>query len=191
METVRDFLVRRKRELTHQRAAQRNEAAMTEAELAEVDAAMAALPPLTPVEAHSGGAVALETTTRVHATARASMSVGAGLTAHTTVIPGPNYEGMTIKQLAVLALETNYPNGATMMDLRDFIKNAYGRVIEPSSLRPQMHRLKADSVVTHDPSTDTWNLTPEKRRHYSMYDHPTSMAAMKRTKGRRTRSRRQ
>jgi hypothetical protein len=182
METVREFLTRRKRELTHQRAAQRNEVAVTEAELAEVEAAMAALPPLHPMESHSGGTVALEGTTRIMVPAAANMSISAGLAPQVTITPGPNYDEMTIKQLAVRALETNYPNGATMMDLRDFIKNAYGRVIEPSSLRPQMHRLKADSVVTHDPSTDTWNLTPEKRRHYSMYDHPTSMAAMKELK---------
>jgi hypothetical protein len=177
METVREFLARRKRELTHQLTAQRSEVTVTEAELAAVDAAMAALPPLYPWESHSGGAVALESTSRIAVTAAANIGASNSLTAHATVLPGPNYGEMTIKQLAVRGLETNYPNGTTMMDLRDFIKNAYGRAIEPSSLRPQMHRLKADGVLTHDARTDTWNLTPEKRRDYSMYDHPSSQKA--------------
>jgi hypothetical protein len=183
METLREFLDRRERELTHQVAAVRQDLTTKEGELAEIKAAKAALPPvLHPVESHSGGVANLESVTTVGVAARANLGGVAGLAAHATVIPGPNYDEMTIKQLAVLALETHYPNGATLAALREFIKDAYRRAIEPSSFRPQLHRLKADSVVTHDPSTDTWNLTPEKRRHYSMYDHPTSMAAMKELK---------
>jgi hypothetical protein len=55
---------------------------------------------------------------------------------------------------------------------------AYGRKILPSSLRPQMNRLKADGVLVYDSSTDTWNLTPEKRLGYVMFDHPMSRKAM-------------
>src|SRR5205807_5350620 len=90
----------------------------------------------------------------------------------------PRYQTMTQKELVVQAILDNFKNGGTAAEIRDFIRDAYGIVIAPSSLRPQMHRLKADGVLTHDPSTDTWNLVPDKRVGYALYDHPTSRAAM-------------
>lgn len=66
-----------------------------------------------------------------------------------------------------------------MMDIRNFIHDAYGVVIVPSSLRPQMHRLKADGILGQDPTTDTWNFRDGKRQIYKMYNHPTSRKAMK------------
>jgi hypothetical protein len=42
-----------------------------------------------------------------------------------------------------------------------------------------MHRLKADGVLTHNDSAEIWDLDSTKRRLYSMYNHPSSRAAMK------------
>ena len=61
---------------------------------------------------------------------------------------------MTIKKLVIQALLDHLKMGANAALMRDFIRDAYGRKIEPSSLRPQLHRLKADGVLTHDSSTD-------------------------------------
>lgn len=92
------------------------------------------------------------------------------------------YEKMTIKELAIQALLDQFPNGGTLADIRDFIRDGYGRTIEPSSFRPQMHRLKQDGILGQDPSTDTWNFRDKKRSLYAMYNHPTSRAAMKELK---------
>jgi hypothetical protein len=89
------------------------------------------------------------------------------------------YATRTIKELVVQALLDHFTNGASAADIRDFIRSAYGKTIEPSSLRPQLHRLKADNVLTHDTSWDGWNLTPNKRRSFKLYDHPTSRRVMK------------
>jgi hypothetical protein len=93
-------------------------------------------------------------------------------------LPDQKYQRMTHKELVVQALVDHFPDGGTMMQIRDFIRLGYGRTIEPSSMRPQMHRLKADGILGQDPSTDTWNFQDGKRRLYAMYDHPTSRAAM-------------
>lgn len=93
---------------------------------------------------------------------------------------GPErYAQMTIKELVVQALIDHFPEGATLAGIRDFIRDAYARTIQSSSLRPQMHRLKASNVLVQDDSSDLWNLRPEKRFEYALFDHPTSRADMK------------
>jgi hypothetical protein len=89
------------------------------------------------------------------------------------------FAAMTIKELVIQALLDHFPNGGTAAEIRDFIRDAYARVIPPSSLRPQMSRLKADGVLGQEPSTDVWNLQDDKRVIYAMYDHPSSRAEMK------------
>jgi hypothetical protein len=49
-------------------------------------------------------------------------------------------------------------------------------------MRPQMHRLKADGILGQDALTDTWDFQDSKRRQYTMYDHPSSRAAMEELK---------
>jgi hypothetical protein len=106
------------------------------------------------------------------------LSVG-GVVPHTLSAVNPRFLSATIKELVIQALLDGFPRGATMMQIRDFIRAGYGREIQPSSLRPQMHRLKADNILGQDPATDTWNFTDGKRQLYAMYDHPTSRRAMK------------
>jgi hypothetical protein len=92
----------------------------------------------------------------------------------------PKYAKMTIKELVIQALIDHFPNGGTLTEIRNFIQLGYGRAIEPASLRPQMHRLKADEILFQ--VGDVWNLNTAKRQIYMRYDHPTSRAAMKELK---------
>jgi hypothetical protein len=80
-----------------------------------------------------------------------------------------SFAGMTIKQLVRRALRDNHPNGMIAMALRDYIRNNYGRDVEPNSLRPQLARLKAAGWILQ--SGDVWLLSPAGL----LYDHPTSM----------------
>jgi hypothetical protein len=180
-ESLRAFLDRRARELRHQISALRGQLAPKEAELAEIIHVQASL-------TIAGGApvanqvVSNDAVGLVHA-GPADGFVNSLLSSRPGPAPVPiadqRYADMTIKQLVIQALLDYFPNGATATQIRDFIRDAYGRVIDPSSLRPQMHRLKADEVLGHEPSTDTWNFRDGKRGLYAMYDHPTSRKAMK------------
>ena len=89
------------------------------------------------------------------------------------------YQNKTLKELTIQALIDNFPDGATIAAIREFILDAYGRPLALASLRTQMHRLKADSILEFDPSSEIWNLDARKRVLYGMYDHPTSRAAMR------------
>lgn len=95
------------------------------------------------------------------------------------VLTDQKFANMTIKELIIQALIDHFPNGGTLAQIRDFIRDGYGRQIEAASLRPQAHRLKADGVLGQDPTTDTWNFIDGKRQIYRMYNHPTSRKAMK------------
>lgn len=86
------------------------------------------------------------------------------------------FEGSTIKELVVQALIDDFPNGGKASEIRDFIRAGYGRDIDAASLRPQMHRLKADKVLTQD--GEIWNLDPQRRNLYARYNHPRTRAAM-------------
>jgi hypothetical protein len=90
---------------------------------------------------------------------------------------GTRYGSMTIKELAIQAMIDHFPAGATTSDIREFVLAGYGRTIEANSLRAQMHRLKADGILSQ--TGEIWNLEPRKRQLYGMYNHPTSRAAMK------------
>ena len=176
-ENTHQFLGRRERELIAQIAALRGQLGPLEAELVQVQKMRSFLPGGANNSLTSGLADLVRPfagiANQLGLTGNAAFDLG--------LIPQPpnaRYVAMTIKELTIQALLDHFPKGGTAAEIRDFIRDAYGRVIEPSSLRPQMHRLKADAVLLHDPATDAWNLTKEKRLAYSMYDHPTSRAAM-------------
>ena len=188
-ENLYEFLIRRERELEHQISALRGQIELMRGNLAQrvleleqiknfraskpspVDGAF----PWTNSNATFGNAVdvpALAALAAQNATGsfETLLALKAAETAH--------YQKMTIKELVIQALIDHFPNGGTANNIRDFIHNGYGRTIEPASLRPQMHRLKADMILTLD-ANDVWNLDPRKRVLYGMYNHPTSRAAMK------------
>lgn len=167
-ETAYALLQWRKRELTAQIAAIKGQLAPKEAELVQIEKALTILEP--PPDYVSPEAALKSFLDNTSGAADAKRSID------------PKYANMTIKELVIQALIDHFPKGGTMMEIRDFIRLGYGRTIEPSSLRPQMHRLKAAGILGQDPSTDTWNFRDGKRSLYAMYDHPTSRAAMKELK---------
>jgi hypothetical protein len=199
-ETTAQFLYRRRKELTAQIAALRGQLIPKEAELAEItqieaSRTIAGGNQLTSGSFGFGSGLDVLASPNALAVASALSQFAAptnaltGLTGNAAVDLGLVkqadhvplvYRGMTIKEVVIQALLDHFPKGGTAADIRDFIRDAYGRVIEPSSLRPQMHRLKADDVLKHDPSTDTWDFAnPRKRQLLAMYDHPTSRKAMR------------
>jgi molybdopterin-guanine dinucleotide biosynthesis protein A len=191
-ENLYEFLVRRERELEHQISALRGQIelmrgnlAQRELELEQIKNFRAAKPspvggalpafPQTNSNAIFGIAVDVPALAAMAAqNATVSFETLNALKAAETA----HYQKMTIKELVIQALIDHFPNGGTANNIRDFIHNGYGRTIEPGSLRPQMHRLKADMILTLD-ANDIWNLDPRKRVLYGMYNHPTSRAAMK------------
>jgi hypothetical protein len=143
MVTLREFLDNKARELKHQIAALRLEIGAKEAELQEVETAQQALgPPAVVLEAR-GIAVGRVT---VYATA--------------TVTPGE----ASIRQLALKALEDHFYEGATQAQLREFIKDAYDRDIQPASLSPQLSKLKDDNLVILDEERGVWVATAVRKQ---------------------------
>jgi len=206
-ETTFHLLTRRRQELLAQVSALKGQLAPKEAELAQVEKALtvvepppASVAPSLPQKnsnavmtdfageffqiegkiKHFAEQMKVVTTVSPEALEKLKTSVDAFAAQFAGL--NPRYETMTIKELVIQALIDHFPNGGTMMEIRDFIRLGYGRTIEPSSMRPQMHRLKADGILGQDPSTDTWNFRDGKRQLYAMYNHPTSRAAMKELK---------
>jgi hypothetical protein len=150
-ENVFQLLNRREQELTHQISALRGQIEAKENELAYVKKAKAA----TAISVSVGN--------------REIPPLTQSILPHATAIPDlvRRFDNLTIKQLVVQALLDHYMGGATSADLREFIHNAYARSVEASSLRPQLHRLKAQGILDYFPGTETWNLRVEKRDHYT------------------------
>jgi hypothetical protein len=173
-ETTAHFIFRRKRELTSQIAALRGQLTPKEAELEQ----------LVQMERHLGMPAELAIQALPPQNSNATTDYVTPLKAfldssgsETRDDQYSKYQSMTIKELAIQALLDHFPTGASLALLRDFIRDAYRRVIEPSSLRPQMHRLKADGILIHDPANDLWNLKPRQRVRYTIF--PASRAAIK------------
>jgi hypothetical protein len=79
------------------------------------------------------------------------------------------FKKLTIKQLVIQAMHDHFQAGATSQSLREFIRNAYGREIEQESLRPQLHRLKAQRLLLQEPGGEKWLLAPKATR-LSLFD---------------------
>lgn len=142
-ESVGDFLQRRERELIQQTAALRGALVPKEAELAKVRQAMEALG-----IAPNGGILG-------------SLTLAAGMLSNASSpdhLPGgfhpqgntplPLLAGsMTIKEMIMNALTDHFQNGATPSELRDYMRNAYGREIDRNSIGPQLARLREEGAV--------------------------------------------
>jgi hypothetical protein len=163
-ETLEQFLDRRERELSARLSAIRGQLAPIEAELEKIQKTRAALIFDTPSTASNQRAGA----TRSVTLAMIGDAPQRGM--QSKYVPAENpYAGKTIKELTIQALLDHFPLGGSASDIRDFIRDAYTRTIEPSSLRPQMHRLKADGILAHDPAGDRWDFQPGKRALYDTY----------------------
>jgi hypothetical protein len=154
-ETLRSFLERRERELTHQLAALRGQIESKERELAEIRGVRATLaPPPSPPDNNT-------------------LEVAANLVAATNrprvdwmqqtdnaPIPPPN-EKQTIKSMIVTALTSHFHDGATPAELRTFIKDVFGREIDRTSMSPQLARLREDGAV--EQRDMKWRLSERAR----------------------------
>jgi hypothetical protein len=175
-ENLYEFLERRERELTHQIVGLKGQLARIQGELAQRIHELSKVRQMRGTvaskdDAASFGrcdALAASSPTDPLAPDYEKFTLGRLLSLARS--PGPKpYAEMTIKELIIRALIDHFPNGSTTIEIRDFIQDAYGRNILPSSIRPQMHRLKADGVLGHEQSTDTWNFRDGKRELYNRY----------------------
>lgn len=202
-ETAHHLLQRRRRELEAQISALKGQLAPKEAELAQIDKmlAVAGPPPASvapsipqrnsnPTDATDYVSMLLPFLENAETIDQARESIRGMLPAAQDVeeirkvirdlavalVPEPKFAHMTIKGLAVQALIDHFPHGGKVADIREFIRVGYSRDVDTASLRPQMHRLKADNVLVQN--GEIWNLDPRKRRLYAQYNHPSSRAAM-------------
>ncbi|MFN4156514.1 MAG: hypothetical protein ACK4HF_17860 [Paracoccaceae bacterium] len=76
----------------------------------------------------------------------------------TTAESSVETNNMTIKEMALHVLHVHGGTG-TAEDIVKWIKAEFGKVIERSSLSPQLSRLKADERLDLDLSTGVWNLS--------------------------------
>jgi hypothetical protein len=143
-ETLREFLIRRERELTHRLSALQAELGPVEAELAQIRRARTAVdtaPTLSGLNSNAAPPTGFD-------------YVGPLLELLDTKSPSE----MTIKQLVIRAFTAQFRKGATPAQLREFIRDAYGRDIERGSLSPQLSRMKAEGLIEQDAATDVWKL---------------------------------
>jgi len=167
-ETLHEFLDRRERELRHQIAALHGQLAPKMKELDDLIRTKGSLG--IPVHGIVGDKVALEgrvTIAGVGSAAGSVSGVGSGSGVGSIRLDMPDirtdaekrtapYKDMTIKELVIEALRIT--TAATAAQLREFIRDAFGHTVNPSSLRPQLSRLKAEGLIQQDASTDTWTL---------------------------------
>ena len=68
--------------------------------------------------------------------------------------------GLTIKEMIVRALSSgHFQQGAKPNDIREFIKNAYGRDVPATSLSPQLTRLREEGTIEQTQgvlNNETW-----------------------------------
>jgi hypothetical protein len=74
-------------------------------------------------------------------------------------VTGPSpYQHLTMKQLVTRALAEHFKQGATAKQLREFIRDVWGRDIPRANLSPQLSRLKGDGYVRLNEETGIWSL---------------------------------
>jgi hypothetical protein len=162
-ETLRLFLERRERELTHQIAALRGQIATKERELAEIQAVRATLAPSAPAPA--GQAPPVPDTSTFEAAAfdqirAAAENRHAAAVAHPmqqSVLIGGVPQKRTIKSMILTALTSHFDDGATLTELRTFIKDVFGLEIDRTSISPQLARLREEGAV--EQGGGKWRLT--------------------------------
>jgi hypothetical protein len=157
----------RKAELESQRTAMRAHLARIEAELAEIQQAEKALPPV--VGTFADAPNALDNIRPAISNAIVDVPIPGSVRLSFPALVSGDFSNMTIKQLVRRALRDNHPKGMVATALRRYIRDNYGRDVEQNSLRPQLARLKAAGWILQ--SGEVWFLSPAGL----MYDHPTSM----------------
>lgn len=183
-ETVREFLDRKERELTNRISAAETSVNAMRAELEDVRRAKTAL------ESVGTGIVGAQDNLLLPPGGAANVfDLNAGLGGLAALYGNPlnllasassnpllpsrsnPYDRASIKQLILMALETSACRvyGATANEIRDFIRDAYGRDIERTSLSPQLSRLREDGFI--DLHEGRWKrVDPNQKRRSPLYD---------------------
>jgi hypothetical protein len=170
-ESLREFLDRRERELLIELIPAENQVLAIRAELAEIHHAKASLEAsaeqLTD-EVHSSEAADQPAATpqleaEPHFLGRYTQPSYRRLHYFGGLADGPltlRQERLSIKQMILTVLEHDVKfrrYGATASEIRESIKNGFGREIEGTSLSPQLSRLRDDGHV--DVHENRWKLT--------------------------------
>ncbi|MBV8104881.1 MAG: hypothetical protein JO223_09720 [Hyphomicrobiales bacterium] len=154
-ETLAAFLERRERELANKIAALQGSLRAMEAELHQVRSTRAAYSDFPP---QTFGVVIGDK--RLEADQDVQKDA---LNTFSKLIGQP-----TVKRLIRQVLASRAPNGATAAQIGDFIRDAYGRDVQPDTLRSQLARSKAQGMI--EQRDGEWYLT----KAGLMFDHPTS-----------------
>jgi hypothetical protein len=184
-ETLRLFLGRRERELIHQVAALRAEIQSKQNELAELRAVRATLAPSVPTAAVPAAPAVPppmpDTSTfdvvsnLIAATDenRRAASVAHPMQQTESALIGGVPQKRTIKSMILSALTSHFDDGATLAELRAFIKDVFGQEVDRTSISPQLSRLRDEGAVEQrgrawrlsEPASErsiTNNLSPQK-----------------------------
>jgi hypothetical protein len=192
-ENVYTFLERRERELAAQAAALRGDLFAVERELADVQAARKQMgSPLhagsasntfnltvpTPPVGAGGVVVGPLSNSNLFSPFFAPQAnpfhLDLGLTHQPPDLPAFTLTPQpTIKELILKAMDAAFrKDGATPAQLREFIRDAYGREIDRNSLSPQIARLKDEHLIKQKPGEEVWRLTQEGLRRLSRVTLP-------------------
>jgi hypothetical protein len=150
---LRSFLERRERELIHQMSALRAEIQSKEKELAEIRAVRATLAPSVPTPAvpppvpHTTTFDVATNQIRAAEENRRTASVAHPMQQTESVLIGGVPQKRTIKSMILAALISHFDDGATLAELRTFIKDVFSREIDRTSLSPQLARLREEGAV--------------------------------------------
>jgi hypothetical protein len=155
-ETVYQYLVRRERELVTQLPIFQAEVSVRESELAHVRSAMRQISQLGGADKLRFGA-SEEPKTAIEAVSEAVAGEVARSGSPLTLLLSNE---TTIKDMILKTLWTTYrDNGATSVQLREYILLGYGRDIERTSFSPQLSRLKDEGLLKRKGGDDVWRLT--------------------------------
>jgi hypothetical protein len=136
-ETTRQFINRRRKELTFQISALRGQLAPREQELADLNRMEAAL-------TIAGGAPPPASTGLVDNLNPISGTSVSYVDAFQKFLEPAQ---LTIKDMILQALGNHFHAGATPSELSDYMKSAYGREVDRNSISPQLARLREEGLV--------------------------------------------
>jgi hypothetical protein len=184
-EPLWDYLKLRERELKQQISALRSQLAPREAELTEIlrikSAKESAVQTATSTAESANGTMEADATPQSVVTiddvAEGAYTVAQAIQRTQRAFaeagerhPFLKFEHFTIKQLVVKAMLEYFPNGATALELCEFVENAYGRHVERSSLSPQLSRLHQEGVLEWVQEKSLYRLSPTEEAQQRMIE---------------------
>jgi hypothetical protein len=159
--SLRSFLERRERELTHQLAALRGQIESKQRELDEIKKVRATLTSSPPSPPDNISVEVAADVVRAEASRRSVNLIQQITNAAVTGLPALE-QNPTIKSMILTALSSHFQDGATPAQLRTFIRDVFGREIHRTSMSPQLARLREEGVV--EQSGTKWRIAERQRQ---------------------------